>query len=49
MKKRDLQNAYGRAPRSFHNSIVRTLNTLDTGTSCVRESTQVQAFDDFDE
>ena len=49
MKKKDLMNAYGKAPQSFHNSIVRTLNTLDTGTSSVRNTSQVQAFSDFDE
>lgn len=29
MKKQDLKNAYGPVPTEFHNSVVRTLNTLD--------------------
>lgn len=29
MKKQDLKNAYGSVPTEFHNSIVRTLNTLE--------------------
>ena len=44
MKKRDLKNAYGEVPQSFHNSVVRTLNTLDTDTAVT-----VQHFADFDE
>lgn len=29
MKKQDLKNAYGSVPTEFHNSVVRTLNTLE--------------------
>ena len=48
MKKRDLHKAYGETPQSFHNTIVRTLNTLDTDTSSVRNTSQAQVFGDFD-
>ncbi len=30
MKKRDLKNAYGKAPMEFHNTVIRTLNSLET-------------------
>ena len=49
MRNKDLKNAYGGVPQGFHNSIIRTLNTLDSGKSSIPNITQAQVFSDFDE
>lgn len=48
MKKKDLKNAYGDVPQSFHNTVLRTLNRLEESKSSITESSGAPIFNDFD-